>query len=298
MANFDPLAMNPGLNFITGKTTSPFLRQHKAEDVKEVTDNIYDIVKGGLRIVNDLTPKGPQIDGDLMPSDIAEQLEEFASGMAENLANNLTDETKRIASKFTSKLIKDVSSIPADVLSMAAKRAVSNVQDMIQEAIEKQTISSEDRLKMLEDAAQQERFTNIINEINKRTSQITGLMNDMQGIANVNISLLLKYVEMGPQWIEDQTSKQTANAMAAFEGALDEHYAKYKKMVDDWKDNMANTIAEKISGEIKKKVFDAQKDTFDKLRKGALVVKSKAHQLLQVAKLKIMGMLGINLPID
>lgn len=297
MANFDPLAMNPGLNFITGKITSPFLKQHKSEDVKEVADNLYDIVKGGLRIVNDLTPKGPQIDGDLMPSDIADKLEDFASGMAENLVNTLTEETKRIASKFTSKIIKDISSIPADVLSMAAKRAVSDVQDMIKEAIESQTISAEDRLKQLEMEAQQARFDNIINEINKRTSQVMGLMNDMKGIANVRISLLLKYVEMGPQWIEEQTSKQMANASSAFEGALDEHYAKYKQMIDEWKENMANTIAEKISGEIKKKVFDAQKDTFDKLRKAALVIKSKAHQVLQVAKLQIMALLGINLPI-
>lgn len=296
MANFDPTAINPGKNFLLSKVTSPFLKQHKADDVKADLKNVEQIIKNGLRIVNPIKAS-LQIDPDLMDIDVLAQLEDFASSFGENIMNEVKNAGEQIVKDFTSKIAKDISKIPMDVTSKVASKVTEGIQDMLKEVIEELTTSAEERFEKDAEKQEEDAISKTISSITEQVTLISKIIEDTMAAEQAIISQIQRYPEQGAQFMQEQAQKQIDNAKNAATAAINVQYDKYKQKIEDWEDDMAERIAQKMKAKMKITITQQQKKLFDDIKKNVLIIKTNAHKILQVAKLQIMAMLGINLPI-
>lgn len=277
-------AINAGQSFLAGKVTSTFTKIAEDEGVQALTN----AASTGIGLYSTISNLA---DGGMVSA---------LTGVASELTNKITEAIAKqgveIATDFVNKHINAIISVPKDIVEMSLAYFNSNklsITDLIKEfitpqelEIEKQTLSNE--------ANDQKNFiTDMKEKYMKNRSYITGFIND--GVSYIN--LITSYIQQGPDWVESKAEEGIKSVASKIQKAADKQWDNDKKAIDKFIKSRGEQIGQRMVDNYNNILRNqAQKITADKEKEIQKLV-TKASTVLQKAKLKIMSLTGINLPI-
>jgi len=277
-------AINAGQSFLAGKVTSTFTKIAEDEGVQALT-NAASTGIGLYSTISNLADGG---------------IESALTGVASELTNKITEAIAKqgveIAADFVNKHINAITSVPKDIAERSLAYFNSNklsITDLIKEfitpqelEIEKQTLSNE--------ANDQKNFiTDMKEKYMKNRSYITSFINN--GISYIN--LITSYMQQGPEWVESKAEEGVKAVTSQIQKAADKQWDNDKKAIDKFSQSRAEQIGQRMADGFNNILRNqAHKLTGEKEKLIQKLV-TKASTILQKAKLKIMSLTGINLPI-
>lgn len=283
-------AINAGQSFLAGKVTSTFTKVSEDEGVQALTN----AATAGIGLYSTIST----LTGDTGNGQTG--LEVALTGVVSDLTNKITESiTKQgteIALDFVNKHIDAVTSIPKGIseISLAYFNSYKlSITDLIKEFITPQEPEIEKQTKNQEENDQKNFITDIKEKYMKNRSYITGFIND--GVSYIN--LITSYIQQGPDWVESKAEEGIKSVASKIQKAADKQWDNDKKAIDKFIKSRGEQIGQRMVDNYNNILRNqAQKITADKEKEIQKLV-TKASTVLQKAKLKIMSLTGINLPI-
>ena len=283
-------AINAGQSFLAGKVTSTFTKVSEDEGVQALTN----AATAGIGLYSTIST----LTGDTGNGQTG--LEVALTGVVSDLTNKITESiTKQgteIALDFVNKHIDAVTGIPKGILEISLAYFNSyklSITDLIKEFITPQEPEIEKQTKNQEENDQKNFITDIKEKYMKNRSYITGFIND--GVSYIN--LITSYIQQGPDWVESKAEEGIKSVASKIQKAADKQWDNDKKAIDKFIKSRGEQIGQRMVDNYNNILRNqAQKITADKEKEIQKLV-TKASTILQKAKLKIMSLTGINLPI-
>lgn len=231
-------------------------------------------------------------------------IQAMAADMAADAVGQIAGECGALIGQYVGKATALVASIPGKIASATTRRITNPDEKRSEEPIRsvayylvQKTTIREDLNKTEEEIREAVRKSERIKDAQEKISNAVKVANKFIEKANERIAYVQKYALEGPQWVADQMDKTINDVITEVDKQLEEHYNKLEMDVDTYCDKEGTQIGSKIvqttNAEMEKiaiKIKNKNEETITQ-------AKIKAKSTLQKAKLTIMGLLGVNIPI-
>lgn len=276
-------AINAGQSFLAGKVTSTFSSLKNDEGVQALTN----ATTTGIGLYSTV-------------SEVVKNAEVAATSLVSELANYATEaittEASKIVTDFVNKHIDAVTSIPKGIIDTSLtyfnenKLSIGDLSKTFitdQEKINAQNIQKNE----------EERKTNFITDMKDKYMKNRSKISAAVDIGLSYVNLVTSYIEQGPQWVESKIDEGVEFCVSYIQKCADKQWEIDKKAIDDFIKNEGETVGKRMADEYNTILTkEAQKIVTNK-EKEIQKLLTKANTLLQKAKLVIMALTGINLPI-
>lgn len=231
-------------------------------------------------------------------------IQTMVADMAADAVGQISGECGALIGQYVGKTTSLVASIPGKIVNATARRISSPDTKHNEEPIRsvayylvKKTSIHEDLIKAEEEAQEAFNKAEIIKNAQEKISNAVKTANEFIEKANERIAYIQKYALEGPQWVADQMDKTINNVITEIDKQLTEHYNKLEMNINTYCDNEGKQIGEKVVQQTNSLMKNLATEIKNKNEKTITQANIKAKSSLQKAKLSIMGLLGVNIPI-
>lgn len=265
-------ALDPGANFLVGKTTSAFTTDHNFFGEVVTTSSYLSYIGGksleaitaginSASLMLEVTKKGI--------SYLTDEVFAYSAVVTKKLLETTAYERVSYCKEMTPKLIKPLSEIKAELQTNEEELAEEKEEEMEKQEEEEKTKETEEKVKNFKDRC-----------------------DDFLGQCSYGLTTLVSYINAGPEWLDKKLTKfateKIENIKKETAEQLNQDLEQKKQEARDkgWKD--AQKAAEKINDEQKQAV----KKALDLEKKNKKKAENLAKAATAQAKMLIKGLLG------
>lgn len=332
------MCIDPGSNFLSGKITTTFQRYvssdtpiwifHKfSVDGKETTKKYYEKdeaeralataneeVKKAIEGVKGEKPESKNYIEEVKAGNIIKNLGQLDSNIAALMSLKNADpgiiagivtESMSIVMNNVKVKISDLSSFVVNLTLSVPGKVAKFTQEQFSkkiisftDALKEEGLSLEFRAKEQTDAEPEEDNNDHLKKVKKIIGIVNGSVSLVTSELNDKLGMVAKYANEGPSWVCDQVNNLIADKMEAIDGEIRKGKNQLNKQFDDFCEGTGKKIGDQLAEEYNEIMRKAAKKVKDEINNGVEIAKIKAFSALQSAKLQIMAMTGLNIPLE
>lgn len=225
-------------------------------------------------------------------------------GMAPEIIQGIVLECTQLIFDEVQKKITEVVQLPTRLAMETPKlikeytqKTFDKNKKSLADALKELSLSSEEITALQEKLEESNDLKNKTNKVMKVVSSIKSNVDNISNEISSKINMIAKYASEGPDWLSTQINNTLEENMEKINGYVDTQ----KKAIESEHKKFCEGVGQKIGMDLAKQynlVIDAAaKKQFDTIQKIKTKAKTKAFSALQKAKLKIMSLTGINIPV-
>lgn len=283
--NLSDLALDAGQAFIYGQATSIF---EKGASLPVIQSGI----QAGTAVIGAADTAKEILTNKYTP----EALQEFASVLVSTAAETITNEVAKLVTTYANNHVKAVAALPGNIAKISASyfnEHKMSVSDALKNLMKDAESRAEDTEKEIEKKTNDDFMAKANEQMNKVSSQIDKYTADFKE----KVEKMTDYAAQGPDWVANELNKQINSVVSQAQSFIDSQWEKDKAEYESFAKTHGENIGEHLTGIYNNEVQQVQNKIFNKNKTKLDKIVVKAHKVLQVAKLNIMGKIGVNLPI-
>ena len=157
--------------------------------------------------------------------------------------------------------------------------------------------TAEERIEQQEKEADEAAEKSHKNSLNAKLSSLNTTMAKATANINDKMSSIAKYMGEGPDWVANQISKAIDDAVSSANANVDNICANITAGVNEFAEAQGKAAGHALAQQYNKIIENQARKTFNMMEENKSKAKIKAFTALQKAKLKIMALTGVNIPV-
>ena len=207
-----------------------------------------------------------------------------------------TAQLSQVTAKITEAPIKAALNAPK-IMKEQMQKTFNEEKTTLAKEMKKFNITAEDRIeeqskKSKEDAEKSNKksLAAKLSSLNTSVSKTTTAIND-------KVSSIAKYIAEGPEWVSNQISKALEESLSNLNTSIDNTCESINNGVEEFAKSQGKTAGKKLANQYNKIIEKQARKTYNIMQENISKAKIKAFTALQKAKLKIMALTGVNIPV-
>ena len=221
---------------------------------------------------------------------------EMISALVMEATSVATAQLSQITAKITEAPIKAALNAPK-IMKEQMQKTFNEEKTTLAKEMKNFNITAEDRIeeqsKKSEEDAEKSNKKSLaakLSSLNTSVSKTTTAIND-------KVSSIAKYIAEGPEWVSNQISKALEESLSNLNTSIDNTCESINNGVEEFARSQGKTAGKKLANQYNKIIEKQARKTYNIMQENKSKAKIKAFAALQKAKLKIMALTGVNIPV-
>lgn len=269
------ICIDRGSNFINGKITSAFDAVQNDVSVSYLSSTLSDTMDMATTVV-------------MSPALVSEIV-----GKAMTIVNNELSKKMNEVAALPMKLAVDTTSL----VKQYTQKAFNDNKITFAKALEEVSVNQEDTSKATDDENDTASDENQKKSLLQKAADVKKSIDKFTQQIQLAVSDAAKYTAEGPKWLSQKINTYLENEIKSMDESLDKKKAEMFESHDKWCQAQGEKAGKKLADEYNKVLRKTAKSQYDKIKKVNAEAKALTFSAKQKAKLKIMALTGINIPV-